>query len=35
MGYLCTCARADRASISQERLGRLGSILVYELEVMN
>ena len=28
MGYLCTCARADRASVSQERLGRLGSILV-------
>ena len=28
MGYLCTCARADRASVSQERLGRLSSILV-------
>ena len=31
MGYLCTCARADRASVSQERLGRLSSILVCEL----
>ena len=28
VGYLCTCARADRASVSQERLGRLSSILV-------
>ena len=28
-------ARAHRASVSQERLGRLGSILVYELGVMN
>ena len=35
MEYLCTCARADRASVSQERLGRMGSILVCELEVMN
>ena len=35
VGYLCTCARADRASVSQERLGRLGSILVRELGVMN
>ena len=35
VGYLCTCARADRASVSQERLGRLGSILVCELGVMN
>ena len=35
VGYLCTCARADRASVSQERLGRLSSILVCELEVMN
>ena len=25
MGYLCTCARAHRASVSQERLGRLSS----------
>ena len=33
--YLCTCARADRASVSQERLGRLSSILVCELGVMN
>ena len=33
--YLCTCARADRASVSQERLGRLNSILVCELGVMN
>ena len=31
VGYLCTCARADRASVSQERLGRLSSILVCEL----
>ena len=35
VGYLCTCARADRASVSQERLCRLGSILVCELGVMN
>ena len=35
VGYLCTCARADRASVSQERLGRLSSILVCELGVMN
>ena len=34
-GYLCTCARADRTSVSQKRLGRLGSILVCELGVMN
>ena len=34
-GYLCTCACADRASVSQERLGRLSSILVCELGVMN
>ena len=34
MGYLCTCARADRTSVSQERLGRLGSILVCEMGVM-
>ena len=34
-GCLCTCARADRTSISQERLGRLSSILVCELGVMN
>ena len=33
MGYLCTCARADRASVSQERLGRLGSNLVCGLGV--
>ena len=31
VGYLCTCARADHASVSQERLGRLSSILVCEL----
>ena len=35
VGYLCTCARADRASVSQEPLGRLSSILVCELGVMN
>ena len=35
VGYLCTCARADHASVSQERLGRLGSILVCELGVMD
>ena len=35
VGYPCTCARADRTSVSQERLGRLGSILVCELGVMN
>ena len=34
-GYLCTCARADRTSVSQERLGQLSSILVCELGVMN
>ena len=33
VGYLCTCARADRASISQERLDRLCSNLVCGLEV--
>ena len=35
VGYLCTCARADHASVSQERLGRLSSILVCELGVMS
>ena len=35
VGYLCTCARADRTSVSQERLGRLSSILVCELRGMN
>ena len=35
VGYLCTCARADRPSVSQERLGRLSPILVCELGVMN
>ena len=35
VGYLCTCARADRTSVSQERLGQLRSILVCELGVMN
>ena len=25
VGYLCTCARAHRVSVSQERLGRLCS----------
>ena len=35
VGYLCTCARADRASASQERFGRLSSILVCEFGVMN
>ena len=35
MGCLCTCARADRVSVSQERLGRLGSILVCGLGFMN
>ena len=35
VGYLCTCARADRASVSQERLDRLSSILVCELGVMS
>ena len=34
-GYLCTCARADGASVSQERLGRFSSILVCEFGVMN
>ena len=33
--YLCTCARAHRASVSKERLGRLGSVLVCEVGVMN
>ena len=35
VGYLWTCARADRAYVSQERLGRLSSILVCELGVMS
>ena len=35
VGYLCTCARAHRVSVSQERLGRLSSILVCELGVMD
>ena len=35
VGYLCTCPRADGASVSQERLGRLSSILVCEFGVMN
>ena len=34
VGYLCTCARADRASVSQERLDRLCSNLVCGLEVI-
>ena len=34
IGYLCTCARADRASVSLERLGRLCSNLVCGLEVI-
>ena len=33
VGYLCTCARADRASVFQERLGRLCSNLVRGLGV--
>ena len=33
VGYLCTCARAHRASVSQERLDRLCSNLVRGLEV--
>ena len=33
VGYLCTCARADRTSVSQDRLGRLCSNLVYGLGV--
>ena len=33
VGYLCACARADRASASQERLGRLCSNLVCGLGV--
>ena len=33
MGYLRTCARAHRASVSQKRLDRLCSNLVCELEV--
>ena len=35
LGYLCTCARAHRASVSQERLGRLCSNLVCGLGVIN
>ena len=35
VGYLCTCARAHRASASQERFGRLCSNLVYWLWVIN
>ena len=34
-GVSLTCARAHRASVSKEWLGRLGSILVCELGVMN
>ena len=34
MGYRCTCARAHRASVSQERLGRLCSNLVCRLVVI-
>ena len=33
VGYLCTCARAHRASVSQERLDRLCSNLVCRLGV--
>ena len=33
VGYLCTCARAHRASVSQERLDRLCSNLVCGLGV--
>ena len=33
VGYLCTCARADRASVSQERFDRLCSNLVCGLGV--
>ena len=33
VGYLCTCARAHRASVSQERLDRLCSNLVCWLGV--
>ena len=33
VGYLCTCARTDRTSVSQERLDRLCSYLVCGLEV--
>ena len=33
--YLCTCARAHRASVSQERLGRLCSNLVCGSGVIN
>ena len=33
VGYLCTCARAHRASVSQERLDRLSSNLVCGLGV--
>ena len=35
VGYFCRCARAHRASVSNERLGRLGLILVCELGAMN
>ena len=35
LGYLCTCARAHRASVSQERLGRLCSNLVCGSGVIN
>ena len=35
LSAVCTCARADRTSASKERLGRLSSILVCELGVMN
>ena len=33
VGYLCTCARADRTYVSQDRLGRLCSNLVCGLGV--
>ena len=33
VGYLCTCARAHRASVSQERLDRLCSNLLCGLRV--
>ena len=35
MGYICTSARAYRASASQEQLGRLCSNLVCGLGVVN
>ena len=35
LGYLCTCARAHRASVSQERFGRLCSNLVCGSGVIN